>query len=107
MYIRTIGVGISGSGCERSGRFTFVNIVDALRSFLACPAGGIPGTDPEDPGAEVVGAAREACRTWAPAGKGGSWAETASRVLCWSCVWIRVIKVDLFPFLLGGPLVAQ
>lgn len=84
-----------------------MNIVDVLRSFLGCPAGGIPGTDPEDPDSEVVGAASEARRTWAPACKGGSWVETASRVLCWSCVCIRVIRVDLFPFLLEWEPLAQ
>lgn len=97
--IRTIGVGNSGSGCERSGRFIFVNAIDAI-SFEWCAASGIPGTGPDTLDLDVVGEADEACRTWAPACTGGSRAEdTTCRVLCCSCPWIRVIKVDLFPLL--------
>jgi hypothetical protein len=83
--VRTIGVGNSGSGCERSGRFTFVNAVDAI-VFECCAARGIPGTglDASDP--DVVDEADEACRTLAPVGTGGSWVEdTARSVLCCSC----------------------
>lgn len=68
---RTIGVGDSGSGCERSGRLTFVN-AEEERSPLGCAASGIPGTGPDASDPEVVGAADEACRTWTPAGTVGS-----------------------------------
>lgn len=61
---------------------------------LGCDAGGMPGdTD--------VGTV-DACRmepAVLPAGTGGSRDATASNVVLLSCCWMRVIKVDLFPFL--------
>lgn len=86
---RTMGVGDSGMGCERSGRDMFVNAVELIR-YSGCASGGMPGTglDASEPAVSIpavleVVAAVDARRTLAAVGTGGSrWAEdTASRVL--------------------------
>ena len=43
---RTMGVGASETGWERSGRLIFVN-ADLDRLASGCAAGGIPGTGPD------------------------------------------------------------
>ena len=73
--IRTIGVGNSGSGWERSGSVTPVNAF--AMSLMRCAARGIPGTGLDGSDSDVGGEADEVCLTCAPTGTGGSCEDTA------------------------------